>query len=109
MDIRSTPSGVSSQTHAGRTRESNADPVNRQGVPPRTPAENPRIDRVELSDAARELHAQLGAPADATGLAPQRMQELTGRMRSGYYDRADVVQRILDRVIAGDPGTDSRG
>ncbi len=100
MDIRSTPSGYAPKPASGRTRETNADAANRQGASPQLPSEDSRTDRVELSAAARELQAQLEQPADATGLTPARMQQLSQRMNSGYYDRSETVDRILARVIA---------
>ncbi len=99
MDIRSTPSGYTPKPAAGRPRATNADTANHQGVAPQLPSEDSRTDRVELSAAARELQAQLEQPSSAAGLTPARMQQLSQRMSSGYYDRADTVERILARVI----------
>ena len=106
VDIRSTPSGYTPKPAAGRTREANADTANRQGVSPQLPSGDARTDRVELSAAALELQAQLEPPANAAGLTPARMQQLSQRMSSGYYDRTEVVDRILARVITSGQAPD---
>lgn len=108
VDIRSTPSGYTPKPASGRTRETNAEPADRLGVSPQLPSEDSRTDRVELSAAARELQAQFEQPSNTVGLTPARMQQLAQRMSSGYYDRAETVDRILARVITSGQAPDSR-
>lgn len=98
MDIRSTPSGYSPKTQSGRTRETAPTAATRPGAAPTNPVESNAGDRVELSDAARELNARLAQGESTGGLSPERIRQLASRMRSGYYDQPATVNRILEGV-----------
>jgi len=61
----------------------------------------PRRDEVTISDTAREL---LGASEGASApraLDTGRAREILGRIASGYYDRPDVRNQVLDRLAQG--------
>ena len=100
MDIRSTPSGYGSKTQAGRARDVAATTPVRPGANPVAPTDETPVDRVELSQAARELNARIESGADAGGLSAERIRQLATRVQSGYYDRADTVDRVLQGVLA---------
>jgi hypothetical protein len=69
-------------------------------VPEKTPAQ----DRVELSQAARELQAQLGLDkVPLAELPPERLREVLDRLKQGYYDRPEVRDEVLQR-LAGELG-----
>ena len=96
MDIRSTPSGYSPKTQSGRTRETTPAATTRPGAAPTGPAEDTVVDRVELSNAARELNERLAHGESTGGLSPERIRQLASRMKSGYYDQHSTVNRILE-------------
>lgn len=87
--------------------------VDRAGAPPPAPAGDsapgPRpaangpapADLARISGAARELLGSAEAASGTRRLDPEREREILDRMRSGYYDRADVRQDLL-RLIARD-------
>ena len=100
VDIRSTPSGYGSKTQAGRTRDVAATAPSKPGVNPAAAAEEPPVDRVELSQTARQLNASLERDPAAGGLSAERIRQLATRVQSGYYDRADTVDRVLQGVLA---------
>ena len=60
-----------------------------------------RTDRVELSDAARKLADQTQKTEDVprNTLSPERVAEITKRLRDGYYDteavRTETARRLL--------------
>jgi hypothetical protein len=69
-------------------------------VPEKTPAR----DRVELSEAARELQAQLGLDkVPIAELPPGRLREVLDRLKQGFYDRPEVRDELLRR-LAGEVG-----
>jgi hypothetical protein len=108
VDIRSTPSGYSPKTQTGRARESAPNAAARPGSAPAGSPDEAPVDRVELSSAARELSARLDDASAAGGLSPERMREIAGRMRSGHYDQAATVDRILEGVRSELTRGDSR-
>lgn len=71
-----------------------------------------RSDRVELSDGARnvsrsseELSFARNALQNVPKLSEARTAQLQDRIRSGYYNNADVLQTIAERLgneLAGD-------
>jgi hypothetical protein len=66
------------------------------------------VDRVELSSVARELSQRLDSGTADGGLSPERIQQLASRMRSGHYDQAPTVDRILEGVRSELDRGDSR-
>jgi hypothetical protein len=104
MNVRPTEPGQPQKPGPGRLRESPAGsparPVEKAPLPPEAPAR----DRVELSEAARELQAQLGLDKiPVAELPPQRLREILDRLKQGYYDRPEVRDELLQR-LAGDLG-----
>jgi hypothetical protein len=68
---------------------------------PETPGGVPSTsaDAVELSEAARELLQKIGLDGPPLAdLSPERMKEIAARLRSGFYDRPDVVDEVLRRL-----------
>lgn len=109
MDIHSTPSGYSPKAQSGRTRDAAATSATpRPAAAAPRPADEAPVDRVELSSAARELNARLETAAAAGGLSPERIGQLAGRMRSGFYDQDSTVNRILEGVRSELTRGDSR-
>jgi len=97
VNIRSTPSGLTPKTQAQRARDTAPANASRPGGPAPGPGGVP-VDRVELSPEARELSARAGRDTGTDGLSPERLAVLTERLRSGYYDRPDTVDRLVDRL-----------
>jgi hypothetical protein len=61
----------------------------------------PQVDTVELSAASKGLVERAGASADAPPsgtLSADRLKEVLQRVESSYYDRADVRDKVADRV-----------
>ena len=70
---------------------------------------SPREDRFELSDAARAHQAEaahrqsevesareaLGALAE---LSPERVAQLRERVASGFYERAEVIDAVAEKI-----------
>jgi hypothetical protein len=76
-------------------------------TPPAPPSAS--TDSAELSSAARELFARLEAPSpSAPALSPERTHAVLARIRSGHYDRAEVLDQVARKVQAGitDSNTD---
>jgi hypothetical protein len=81
----------------------------REERPERTASSSPRSDRAELSKAARELFEQLDRPNPGSpALAPERARQVLERLRSGHYDRPDVLDQVAKRVLPDvtGPGSD---
>jgi hypothetical protein len=53
-------------------------------------------DKVQLSARAREAGSTGGT--SASGLSAERLQEILKRLTSGYYDSAQVQDRVAQRV-----------
>jgi hypothetical protein len=99
LNIRSTPSGLTPKTQAQRGRDTAPATAGRPGGPA-PGAAGPPVDRVELSPEARELSARANREPETGSLTPERLAVLAERMRSGYYDRPDTVERLLDRLAS---------
>ena len=96
MNVRPTQVGPGSPRDAGAlNRARQADPAADVAAGARTQGAPP--DQVELSEAARELQANLATrpPAD---LSPERWNTILGRLSQGHYDRPDVRDRIIERL-----------
>lgn len=67
-----------------------------------------KIYTIEAEDAARSDESdppsssqQLNVPFDIpqAGLSPQRLQQIRQRIRSGFYDSAEVVDKVARRIL----------
>ncbi len=68
-------------------------------VPP-APVAAP-ADRTEVSSAARELLEQLGSTAPpSAALSPERAHKVLDRIRTGHYDRPEVLDQVARKVQA---------
>ncbi len=62
-------------------------------------------DRVEISDAAREIHLLTRLVPSAPGVNMERVQEVSGKVARGYSVRGDQVAEgllrsaLMDRVL----------
>lgn len=73
----------------------------------RTPAPAPvagvqraaRVDRVEISDTARDL-ARAGQTERGEELSPEVIESIRARIAAGDYDAADVLHHVARRIIA---------
>lgn len=108
-----------SEINAAGTRHT--DPLRHHGVGPtspvdpsskgRSPSENvdDAGDRVEISERARTALADARKSDDlsfartaldnAASMSEERAAELMERVKSGYYQQADVLGQITDRLI----------
>jgi anti-sigma28 factor (negative regulator of flagellin synthesis) len=74
-------------------RGDNAQPV-------RSAAPVERADRVEISEADRDLPLQHLAHVDRVEpLSRQRVEALRERVKKGYYDAPDVIDRVVQRLL----------
>ena len=96
MNVRPTSTGP-----AARQSEALRRPNRTEDAAPSAPSSPPGgDDRVELSDAARELLATPRSSAAARSIQPERMRVVLARVASGYYDRPEVREQILARLEA---------
>lgn len=65
---------------------------------PVTPATPVRGDQVEISAEARAALDQGGA-VDDTPVAQARVAEVQARLESGFYEQADTVRALADRLL----------
>jgi hypothetical protein len=96
MNVRPTQVGPGSPCDAGALKRArSAEPA--AEAPEATRIPGAPSDQVELSEAARELQANLAtrAPAD---LSPERWNAILGRLSQGHYDRPEVRDRIIERL-----------
>jgi hypothetical protein len=73
-------------------------PVGGDGPTPVPSSADEVADRVEISEAARELSLR-AAPDGERALAPERLKEILGRLASGYYDRPEVQEVVARRAL----------
>ena len=107
MNIRPTPSGFTPRPGPGRTQENAAVPPARSERGSAVPAGDPAADRVELSAEARDLNAREANGAPGGALAPERLRAIAARMGSGYYERPEVIDRVIDKILDHLAGGDS--
>lgn len=69
------------------------------GTPPVPPVQ--RSDRVQISEAGRELAAQAKTATDpaAEPLSPERVEEVRQRILGGAYNSAGVVEEVARRML----------
>lgn len=60
---------------------------------------SPRRDRVEISEEARALAAQLDGGQAATGLPPERIAEIQGKIQRGEYNSPAVAEHVARRLV----------
>lgn len=100
MTVRPTPSGQ----HPGigissAQRASVGSTPQRQSEPTPVAARDSRRDDVQISAAARELQEAGASSPPTPELSAARMQQVLGRMSEGHYDRPDVQQEVLRRLL----------
>lgn len=61
-------------------------------------AGKPARDKVQISDAARDLQDQLQNRREVTQLSPGRLHEVLERFTGGFYDRPEVRGVVVDRI-----------
>jgi hypothetical protein len=113
MVIRPSDPEPSRRSSASGAESAAAQPAKQRPPKPANvmpPAPAPaQTDRTELSGAARELLGQLaGAAPPTAALSPERTHQVLERMRSGHYDRPEVLDQVAQKVQADAalPGTD---
>lgn len=58
-------------------------------------------DRAEISGIARDLvHATHTERPEASDLPPERMQQILGRIASGFYEQPEVREAVARRIAA---------
>jgi hypothetical protein len=93
--------GKTPPTGLDRLRKPREAQPTRPAGPPQAPAPAPPpADRVELSDAARDLAERLGVdPAALSALPAERRQQILERLAQGYYDRPEVRDEVARRLL----------
>jgi hypothetical protein len=96
MSIQPTSSGK--PNHAGRLTERPA--VERTGreTPANVGSTGAGTDRIELSNAARELAGLDAAQVPGLDLSAERIREIAGRIASGHYDLPEVRDAVVGRL-----------
>jgi hypothetical protein len=97
-------------TRSGRARGLGPDRLNDPSVAPPAPQRRDRraepepiprdTDRVELSQAARELQRPALEPAEVSSLTAGQLQGILERLSQGFYDRPEVRDEVIDRMTA---------
>jgi len=104
MRIDPSHGGCSGGPAAGRLGDTNAP----TGAPSRSAPGSPKpfdpaVDRVEVSDAARELAAQATVSRAESTLEPARLRQVLDRVSRGFYERPEVRAEVTRR-LSGDLG-----
>jgi hypothetical protein len=97
MNIRPTSTPASFPGDAGALKR--ATPGAREKDCADAAPETPRVDAVELSQDALTLQAGRDATASSE-IAPERLKSVLDRISSGYYDRPEIRDRILERLAS---------
>ena len=103
MTVRPTPSGLTSHTDISRSGKAHSKAT---GPVPQTPAPmSPYTaesdDNVEISAEARALQGLDQNESVASGaLSNDRMQQVSKRVADGHYDRPEVVEAVLKRLLS---------
>lgn len=76
--------------------------VRREDAPAQNaPASAPATDRAEVSSEARELLARVtGSDAAVPAIAPEKLRQVADRIRSGHYDRPEVLDQVAKQARA---------
>jgi len=109
MNIKPTNPGQTPATQSGPLRGAAADPPGTRAPKEerKLEIEDARPDRVEISEAARDLQQNLVIDRGTlASLGPERMRQVLERLAEGYYDRPEVSGEIL-RNLTGDLGRSS--
>lgn len=102
MTVRPTVPGSTSRTDITRTGKSPSPASGRMSARPdhTTPPAGERRDQMEISSQARALQGLGGSePVAAGAVDDTRMREVSRRLADGHYDRPEVVQQILERIL----------
>ena len=103
MTVRPTPSGQTPGPGIARTGKpsSPSAPVRPDATPapaPAAPAAKQQ-DGVTISPQGRELQQRDAGGASASGeLSAERLQEVLGRISSGYYDQPQIQAAVVSRL-----------
>ena len=103
MTVRPTPSGLTSRTDISRTGKalSNASLPIPQSPAPASPLRGESVDNVKISAEARALHDLDQSESVASGaMSNDRMQQVSKRVAGGHYDRPEVVDEVLKRLLS---------
>lgn len=99
MKIQPNPSGQTPRPGIDRTAPSPARPADRQSpAPPGLTFDPAARDNVELSNEARELQRRSEAGAPEATIEPGRFREVLDRIASGWYERDDVRDAVVERI-----------
>lgn len=102
MTVRPTPSGLTSRTDLTRTGKAPSKasaPVPQQPAP-LSPSLGEAGDNVEISAEARALQGLDQSEAVASGaVANERMQQVSRRVADGHYDRPEVIDTVIERLL----------
>lgn len=100
MTVRPTPSGQTPGIRISRTtRPAVGNTTRRPSDGSTPPAPEGGRDDVRISDQARELQQAGATPAGAPELSPARMREVLQRLSDGHYDRPEVQQEVVRRLV----------
>lgn len=94
MHIENTRAERTVRTGAPADRPADRGPAPVAGVQPAA-----RVDRVEISDVARDL-ARARRSDRGEELSPDLIESIRARIAAGDYDAADVMQYVARRIIA---------
>lgn len=104
MVIRPSNNEPPRRTHAPGMEATPAQPAlprERAGENPSAPAPTSQVDRAEVSSAARALFESALQPAiGGSTMAPERMRGILERVRSGHYDRPEVLDQVAQKIRA---------
>lgn len=102
MTVRPTTPGPTSHTDITRTGKA---PSRASGPMPARPdsttsGAGKRPDQLEISSEARALQGLEDSERVAAGAVDNsRMREVSRRLADGHYDRPEVVEQVLDRML----------
>lgn len=103
MTVRPTQPGLTSRTdiaRTGKTPTQVSGPVSPQASSA-APAVGGRADQLEISEEARALQASDTAEQVASGaVSNERMLELSRRVAAGHYDRPEIVDEVIQRLLS---------
>jgi len=92
------------RTHAPGMEATPAQPAlpRERAAEPTMPSTSvPQTDRAEVSSAARALFESALQPAiGGSTMAPERLRGILDRVRTGHYDRPEVLDQVAQRIRA---------
>src|SRR5512145_1740157 len=99
MNVHPTPSGHPRGAGPERLKEPIPLPVSRPSADPAPEPLDLPVDRVELSPDARELQR----PAERgkiLSLSDARLKGVAQRLAAGFYDRPEIQEAVLGRLMS---------